>query len=311
MEKLVIKKRTSEELACWKVKCDGVYPNTVVEADAGLTILVNADGQNKLTTQRSFTLNSLYNPGHNTKLIGGKKPYATCEIYAIDISTEFKSEWGLAGPSALPCYDAEFEIEAKAVCFGEYFYKVDDFFGFIRALPLGDKDTLSRDDLREFFRSQTAGVVQSHLSSVLANRDIKIAQSKLGEISEDVKEELNKRFDSKGITVQSFFVSRLDWEPAHKANRERLNRAKVDVRVNAVVNEGKRDDISVDKDRSEVDIAYINARNGNHNNNNNNANNNNNNNANVAKVFCPRCGETNPANVNYCYKCGEALNKKH
>ena len=119
MEKLVIKKRTSEELACWKVKCDGVYPNTVVEADAGLTILVNADGQNKLTTQRSFTLNSLYNPGHNTKLIGGKKPYATCEIYAIDISTEFKSEWGLAGPSALPCYDAEFEIEAKAVCFGE------------------------------------------------------------------------------------------------------------------------------------------------------------------------------------------------
>ena len=308
MEKLVIKKRVSEEMACWKVPCEGIYPNTVVEADPGLTILVNVDGQNKLTTKRSFTVHSLLNPGQNTKFIGGKKPYARCEIFAIDISTEFKSEWGLAGPTALPCYDSEFGVEAKAVCFGEYFYNIDDFFSFVRWLPMGDREQISRDDVREYLRSQTAGIAQSHLNAVLANRDIKVCQSKLGEIAEAIRGELNKKFDSKGLTVHSFIVSNLEYEPAHKANREILKAAKVNVKLKEIVNEGRRDDISVEKDQSEVDIAYINAYNNVHSEKEKkeskaeDA---------AAKIYCPRCGEANNANVNYCFKCGEALRKKN
>ena len=302
MEKIVVKKRVGEELAYWKVACEGAYPNTVVETDMGITVILKVEGENKITTQNKFTINSLLNPGHNTKLIGGKKPYSSIEMYAIDMSSEFKSEWGLAGFSAVPCYDAEFGVEAKAVCFGEFFYKIDDFFSFLRWLPLGEKDAISRDDIREFLRAQTTGIVKSHLVSLLANKDIKLCQTKLLSIAEDIKEELNRLFDSKGITVQTFGVSSLDYEPAHKANREVLNSAKMGVKVNSVVNEGKRDDISVAKAKSEVDIGYINAINGN--------------NATAekkeegAKIRCSRCGEPNDANINYCYKCGEPLHKK-
>lgn len=302
MEKIVIKKRVGEELAYWKVACDGAYPNTVVETDVGITVIVKVDGENKITTQNKFTINGLLNPGHNTKLMGGKKPYKSIEIFAIDMSSEFKSEWGLAGHSALPCYDAEYGVEAKAVCFGEFFYKIDDFFSFLRWLPLGEKDAISRDDIREFLRAQTTGIVKSHLTSVLANKDIKVCQSKLVEISQDVKEELNRLFDARGLTVQSFNVFTLDYEPAHKANREVLNVAKMGVKVNSVVNEGKRDDISVAKAKSEVDINYINAINGNTANSSEKKED--------AKVRCPRCGEANSVGTNYCYKCGEALNKK-
>ena len=310
MEKLIIKKKN--EIACWKVDCEGICPNTVIETDPGITLLVNVEGQSKMSAKTSIVANSLINPGKNAKLFGGKKPYTSCEIFAVDISTEFKSEWGLAGPAAIPCYDAELEVDAKAVCFGEYFYNVDDFFSFVKALPLGDKTEISRDDVREFFRSQTTGLAKSFLMSKLAGRDIRECQARLADYSEDIKEELNKHFDSKGITIHSFIVSSLDFEPSHKVNREKLKEAKIGVKIKGVENEGRRDDISVDKAQSEIDIAMIRAEKGtdvyienghkcdsdcNHGKNSG------------KRVFCSRCGEANEGNVNYCFKCGEKLNK--
>ena len=265
-----------------------------------------------MSAKSSIVANSLINPGKTTKLFGGKKPYTSCEIFAVDISTEFKSEWGIAGPSAIPCYDAELEVDAKAVCFGEYFYNVDDFFAFVKSLPMGDKTEISRDDVREYFRSQTTGVAKSALMSKLAGRDIKECQAKLAAISDDIKEELNRHFDSKGITIHSFIVSNLDFEPAHKINREKLKEAKIGVKIKGVENEGRRDDISVDKAQSEVDIAYIRAEKGTDvqmHNNNNGCGCDNNTKSSGKKVICPRCGEANDEKVNYCYKCGDKLHK--
>ena len=302
MEKLVIKKRTSEEMACWKVSAEGVCPNTVIETDRGITLLVSVDGNNLMTAKNSFVVNSLVNPGKTTKLFGGKKPYASCEIYAIDMSTEFKSEWGLAGPSALPCYDDEFGVDAKAVCFGEYYYTVDDFYSFTRALPLGEKNEISRDDVREYFRSQTTAVVKSFLSSKVAGKDVKVCQGKLTEYSSDIKDQLNKVFDSKGITVQTFLVSNLDFEPTHKVYREKLKETKIGVKIKEVENDGRRDDISVDKERSEIDIGIIKAINGTDGDSDGKK-------SSGKKIRCSRCGEENDANDNYCFKCGEKLHK--
>lgn len=305
MEKLVIKKK--DEMACWKINGSEVCPNTVIEADAGLTILVHVEGQDKLTTKRTFTINSLLNPGHNNKLFGGKKPYGSCEIVVIDISTEFKSEWALAGDNAIPCKDEEFDVDARAVCFGEYNYTINDFFSFARWLPMGQKNELSRGDLREFLRSQTAGIARAHVSPVITARGLSGCQAKLGEISEDVREELDRMFSSKGLSVNSFIISKLDFEPTHLVNREALKRAKVAVKVNSVVNEGRRDDISVDKAQSEVDISYINALKGS----NKKEDNKDDKNEVQGKVFCSRCGEPNDSKDNYCSKCGEPLRKKN
>jgi membrane protease subunit (stomatin/prohibitin family) len=149
--------------------------------------------------------------------------------------------------------------------------------------------------------------------SKLAGRDIKECQARLGEYSEDMKEELNRHFDSKGITIHSFIVSNLDFEPSHKVNREKLKEAKIGVKIKGVENEGRRDDISVDKAQSEIDIAMIRAEKGTDvymNNNNAPANNNNaGNKSSGKKIFCSRCGEANDESVNYCFKCGEKLHK--
>ena len=300
MEKLVVKKRAAEEMACWKVSAEGVCPNTIVEMDRGLTLLLTIDGKNLMTAKNSFVVNSLLNPGKSAKLFGGKKPYASCEIYAIDISSEFKSEWGLAGPTAIPCYDAEFEVEAKAVCFGEYYYNIDDFYAFTSALSLGEKNEISRNDVREFLRAQTAAVAKSFLTSKIAGKDIKECQGKLSEYSSDILDQLNKNFDSKGITVHSFIVASLDFEPAHKVYREKLKETKIGVKIKSVENEGRRDDISVDKEKSEIDIGIIKAINGTDGEASKSSG---------KKTRCPRCGEENESGVNYCSRCGEKLTK--
>lgn len=301
MEKLVVKKRSNQEIACWKVETEGICPNTVVESDAGLTLLVNVEGMNKVSAKRSFIMNSIVNPGKNAKLIGGKKPYTDCEIFAIDMSTEFVSEWGLGGAHAIPCFDAEFDVDAKAVCFGEFSYKIDDYFSFVRALPIGEKGEITRADVREYLRAETTNVVKGYITGKLAGRDIRECQAKLGNYSEEIKSILNDHFQTKGMTVQTFGMTKLDYEPAHLAHREDLKKAKIDVTIKGVVNEGRRDDISVERERSQIDIDLIRAQRG------------------AApstedkkpqqKVFCSRCGEANAASDNYCCRCGEKLHK--
>ncbi len=303
MEKITIKKRTN--IACWKVPCDGACPNTVIESDDGLTLIVYVENDRKITSKHSVTLNSLVNPGKQNKLIGGWKPYTSCEIYAIDMGTEFKSEWGFAGPAAINCFDPDLEVEAKAVCFGEYCYVIDDFFSFIRALPMGDKDEFSKNDVREFLRSITAGTARGYVSAKIAGKDLNACQAHVGEYAEDIKYELNKQFDSKGVTVNSFTIN-LDYEPSHKVAREALKGAKVDVKIKGIVNEGRRDDISVAKAASEVDIGIIKAVKGGDS---SKSSDHHKEEKNKGKIFCSRCGEPNNTDSNYCKKCGEKLKK--
>lgn len=294
MEKLVIKKR--EQIALWKINAEGVCPNTVIEVDDGIVVLVKVEGQRKVCTRTSFTVNSLINPGKNTKLFGGKKAYGNCEIFAVDVSSDFESEWGVAGENAMRCYDDEFEVDAKAVAVGMYKYKIQDYFEFAACFSLGEREEISRTDVREYLRSECVGVVQPYLASKIS-AGLRAAQAAMSSFVEDIRFRLNKSFERKGIEIVAFTIKNLDYEPSHLINREALKKAKIGVTIKGVVNDGRRDDISVDKAASEVDIGYINALNGK-----GNA-------ESTAKVFCSRCGEANDPKDNYCHKCGEKLHK--
>lgn len=296
MEKLVIKKR--DKIALWKVNAEQVCPNTVIELEDGIVLLVKVNGQRKVCTKPSFTVNGLLNPGKESKLFGGKKPYGDCELFAVDVSSDFESEWGVAGENAMRCYDEEFDVDAKAVAVGMYKYKIQDYFEFAACFSLGEREEISRTDVREYLRSECVGVVQPYLASKIA-AGLRAAQAAMSSFVEDVKFRLNKSFERKGIEIVAFTIKNLDYEPAHLANREALKKAKIGVTIKGVVNDGRRDDISVDKAASEVDIGYINAINGNPNSGEKAS----------AKVYCSRCGEANDSKDNFCHKCGEKLHK--
>ncbi len=302
MSTIEINKRSSEEIACWKLEPMEVTPNTTITVQQGVTAVIKINGVTKLLVGGSTLVNSLLNPGKGAKLFGGNKPYESVEIYAVDQSTEFFAEWGLAGNMAIPCYDEENDVHAAAVAFGEYHYRIDNFVNFIGSMSFDKNNAITRGEIREFLRATSAGVIKSYLSAALAENSIRECQANVGEISTDIKDAINKALDAKGLTVYDFVILKISYDKNHEAIIGKIDSAKIDVRVKKIENDGSLDDVKVAKAASEVDIGIINALNSkpqqpkvvvsNE----------------VKVVYCSRCGEKNEGG-NYCSKCGEKLHK--
>jgi len=302
-----IKKRNSEEVACWKVEVDAVTPNTVIAAETGVTAVLKINGQMRLVLGTTAVVNSLMNPGKGAKLLGGNKPYDKVEIYAIDQTSDFFAEWGLAGNMAIPAYDKENDVHCNVVAFGEYYYRIENFLNFISSFSFNSAGEITRDDVRELLRAETAGVVKSFFTSKLNQFGLRACQSRLGEYAEDIKEAINAKLEKKGLTVYNFVVLKLSYDPKHEAAIKALDDLKLGVKGKKIVNVGNRDDIDVAKAAADIDLAFIKAKGE----------------ANRAQVgapekpreitassvVCPRCKERNPEGTNYCSRCGEKLSK--
>jgi membrane protease subunit (stomatin/prohibitin family) len=127
---------------------------------------------------------------------------------------------------------------------------------------------------------------------------VRECQANVGEIATDIKEAINKALDAKGLTVYEFVILKISYDKAHEAVLGVIDGAKLGVKVKKIENDGRLDDVKVDKAASEVEIGLIMANKG----------------AAPAEpkekeyVFCSRCGHKNELG-NYCSKCGEKLNK--
>ena len=295
MEKLIIKKR--KEIAAWKVDASEVCPNTLLVVDEGLVVFVKVDGEFKYTSKSGITVHSLFNPTKSTKLFGGKKPYTECEVTVIDTETSFNSEWGFGGPNAITCKDKEVGIRAKVRAFGTFTYKIEDYFGFARSLNFEEKDTVSREELRDELRSGCVTVVRAVLASKLANETPDECQSHMVAYREEIRKALDKALVSRGLAVNDFEIGSLQYSSEHEAKLDAIDDAKFDNVLGAIKNEGRRDDLTVKKQEADIDISLINANKGSA-----DASD-----ANNAKIYCQRCGEANVATARFCSKCGNKI----
>lgn len=300
--KITVLSRAKEEVVCWKEVYTDATPNTELEVGKGLTLIVNIDGQRKLCF-KTTTLHGLLNPGKTTKLFGGNKPYDKVTIYAIDQTSEFSAEWGLGGPNAIACKDKEYDVDCTAVAYGKYFYKVENFFDFTASIFTEDQDKITRDELREFLRDATTGLIKSCLAANIAKFGVEESRANAAKISEELRTSINASVASKGITVYNFSIVNLDYDEKHKADRNAISRAKMDGNITRVKNDTLRDDIDVMAAKvNRVDTPLIYAEQGIVGSSQASA-------APVQIVVCPRCGEKNDSKVNYCSRCGEKLGK--
>lgn len=302
MEKLIVKKR--DGIVCWKVNTDGAYPNTVIELDRGLSLIIRVGTDSTVCSKSGVSIFSLLTLGKKSKLFGGKKPYDNCEIYAVDTSSDFQCEWALAGGKAMHCKDPEFDVEAKAIARGTFQHRIQDYFKFLSNFSFESRVDVTREDTREFFRNEVTNVASAYLAPKLMEKGVEGTQAHIGSYVEDLRYILNRRLAECGTTVLSLGIDAIEYEPGHMIHREELKRAKIGVTIKGVVNEGRRDDISVDKEASEIDIGLINAMNGNGGGKEKKPGG-----EAKAKILCTRCGEPNNAGANYCIRCGEKLGK--
>ncbi len=323
MSTVSILKRNSEDVACWRVSFDALTPNTVIDNASRLALIVKVNGQSKFSAQSSFTVHSLFHPGKDTKLLGGNKPYDSAEIIAIDFDSEFSAEWGVAGPNAIPTYDRENDAECKVIAFGAYFYKIDDYYSFFLSVPMSKDGKITRDDIREYMRAETTGIIKAHLTDALSIDDLKFCQKRLEQYSKDIVRKLNERLTNRGITVYNFVIHKMSYDKAYEEKRNLISEAKMEAKLNSIGNEMRLDDLRVEKAKADLEISYMKA-------------------ANEltapqapepapapipeptpapapapapapkqeepATIYCPRCGTSNQDAL-YCRKCGERLVK--
>lgn len=300
--KIVVKKRVAEDIVCWKIDCEEVAPNTAIESDKGISLLVFVDGKMAISTKGSFTVYSLFNPSKEKKCFFGNKKYDNCSIYAIDQSSEFISEWGLGGANAIPCKDKENEIavDCNAVAYGNFSYKVEDFYSFHSYIISKGKSVITREDMREILRSNVTSIIKEYLTRELSLRGVIGCQSRIAEYAEEIMDLINARMIRQGLTVYDFNILSIDFEPRYKDKRNSINDAKIAVNYTKVANTAARDDISVDAEKtSKVIVPLVRAINDVERKNKNES----------EKTICPRCGEKNDASSNYCRKCGEKTKK--
>lgn len=300
MKKIQIKKRSSEEVVCWRVDSEGVCPNTQIETDGNITVVVKVGNETGIQMGSLATVHGLLNPGKTTKMFGGNKPYEKIDIFAIDQSSEFNAEWAIAGEFAIPCVDPDHGVDCFAIAYGEYCYKIINFNTFLSTLSLDNNGEITRDFVREYLRNETTGIIKAYLTGEINRSNIKDCQARMDEISEELKEKINRNLEVKGLSVYNFTVMKLSYDLRHAAIRGIVDDEKMKVTIKKIGNDGKLDDVAVDRARADIALDFYKAE--------KELEEAKNKKGDVEYVFCSRCGEKNVMG-NYCKKCGEKLNK--
>lgn len=295
-----IKKKKADEVVCWKEDASQLTPNTVINLETGLVAVIKVDGKRKVQTQSVATVFGLFNIGKNKKLFGGKKAYkGENEICVIDKSSEFEAEWGFGEYNPIACRDLDFDAECEAIATGLYTYQISNYAEFLNAVPMKN-DQITRGDIREFLRNESAGVISAYLSEQLLRNGMTECKANIAKISDELVKRINAKIESKGLAVISVIIESLDYTSRWKKAHNLLHGVKVEGVIKGKQNDIERDNISLGEAENKVILPRIKAigdatrqqaprENG-------------------KVVYCHSCGEQN-VNSNYCKKCGAKLHQ--
>ena len=137
---------------------------------------------------------------------GGKTPF-TCDVYFID-KTEQKYKWGTS--SRLEFLEPVYNFPISIGACGEVRFQIEDSRKFIIKL-VGIKKEFDTESIDDFFQDQMLVKVKSYLNNIITKEKICIFEidGKLDEISNSLKEQLEKDFGEYGIKLDNFFLTNI------------------------------------------------------------------------------------------------------
>ena len=249
------------EVAAWRFNALDATPATKIDVDDGLVALVNIEnaGAKLLFGPRSVTLYSILNPGKDAPFFGKNKVYDSVEIVVIDQSGKFNAEWGFGGVNGVTYYDdrVDIERECKLSGFGNYFYKVEEYYNFMSMADFDENGIVSRESIREFLRDEASGIIKSYITSALAKVSLEQFNMELTTHSEAVKNMINEKLRPNGIDVYNFVIGKLGYPPEHQAIVDKLNAAKDDMRAKQRELEVATIDTEITKKKNEGALSDV------------------------------------------------------
>ena len=137
---------------------------------------------------------------------GGKTPF-TCDVYFIDKTVQ-KFKWGTS--SRLEFLEPVYNFPISIGACGEVRFQVEDSRKFIIKL-VGIKKQFDSESVDEFFQDQMLVKVKSYLNNIITKEKICIFEidGKLDDISNSLKENLEKDFEEYGIKLENFLLTNI------------------------------------------------------------------------------------------------------
>ena len=137
---------------------------------------------------------------------GGKTPF-TCDVYFIDKTVQ-KFKWGTS--TRLEFLEPVYNFPISIGACGEVRFQVEDSRKFIVKL-VGIKKQFDSESVDDFFQDQMLVKVKSYLNNIITKGKICIFEidGKLDEISNSLKEKLEKDFEEYGIKLENFLLTNI------------------------------------------------------------------------------------------------------
>ncbi len=157
-------------------------------------------GRYTLETQNMPLLSRFFN-----KATGGETPYH-CEIYFINKTEQMNIKWGT--DSQVQYMEPKYNFPLKIGASGEMTLSVSDSRKLLIKV-VGTGSSLDRDSLVQKFRAFLMAKVKPYLAETMQSAEFSIFEidSKMGELSKKLHEDLMEDFKDYGLNLNRFMVT--------------------------------------------------------------------------------------------------------
>lgn len=136
---------------------------------------------------------------------GGQSPFKA-EIWFVNKVHSLAIKWGT--PSPIQIQDPKYRVFIPVRSFGQFGIQVEDSRKFLTQL-VGTMNSFTAETLTEYFKGLYITKVKDNISQYIVKKNVSILHinSYLDEISEFIKQKIEKTFENYGIRIINFYIN--------------------------------------------------------------------------------------------------------
>ncbi len=171
-----------------------------------------------------------------SKIFGGTNPFQ-CEVFFINKVSVLDLMWGTDSPIVME--DPKYNLIIGVKSFGQMGIKVLDSRKFVVKV-VGCLDDFSIDSIKKATKGMVMLSIKDTIAKAICDKKWSILElpSKLSELSEEIKKQLNVHLESVGLVLENFFVNNVAADDKDldklRAAREKRVEALNDIDIEAI-----------------------------------------------------------------------------
>jgi len=257
----------------WKSPVTSLLPDTKIYSRKDCIILFMRQGSlmGAFTDENEYNIVNEDTGGFKT-FLGSKRGVDHCAVYFINKKKHIQVKWGT--PHRIDVHDKGFDMYTSVGAHGTYSFTIVNPLKLFSKMKIFE-ESLTKDMINKFFSEEIAMYIRKAITHAFSQnekglRDIAEITSQESKIADNVKVILEKLFYSYGVKLETFAISKIDYDKTFMTKIK-------EIRQEAVYNDYTEENKLVKK---EVESKTN---------------------------TCEVCGHKNPKEAQFCGNCGSKI----